>query len=71
MEIELFAFVFCEKNLCPYLLAKLFTVRTDHKNLVYLANLTVPKLVICRPSFRSSVFRSSTSLALKTQEFSN
>ena len=46
MELELFAFVFCVKNLSPYLLGKLFTVRTDHKNLVYLSNSTVPKLVI-------------------------
>ena len=45
MELELFAFVFCVKNLAPYLLGKLFTVRTDHKNLVYLSNSTVPKLV--------------------------
>ena len=43
--MELFAFVFCVKNLSPYLVGKLFTVRTDHKNLVYLANLTVSKLV--------------------------
>jgi hypothetical protein len=45
LELELFAFVFYMKNLSPYLLGKLFTVRTDHKNLVYLANSTVPKLV--------------------------
>ena len=38
--MELFAFVFCVKNLSPYLLGKLFT---DHKNLVYL-NSTFPKL---------------------------
>jgi len=37
--------VFCVKSLIPYLLGKLFTVRTDHKNLVYLSNLTVSKLV--------------------------
>ena len=36
MELELFAIVFCVKNLALYLLGKLFTVRTDHKNLVYL-----------------------------------
>ena len=34
---------------------KLFTVRTDHKNLVYLSNSTVPKLV--RWSFLLSKFR--------------
>ena len=34
MEFEVFAFVFCVKNLA--LLGQLFTVRTDHKNLVYL-----------------------------------
>ena len=34
--------MFCVKNLSPYLLGKLFTVRADHKNL---ANSTVPKLV--------------------------
>jgi len=45
MEQELFAFVFCVKSLSPYLLGKLFTVRTDHKNLVYISNSTVPKLV--------------------------
>ena len=45
MEQELFAFVFCVKTLSPYLLGKLFTVRTDHKNLVFLSNSTVPKLV--------------------------
>ena len=45
MELELLTFVFCVKNLSPYLLGKLFTVRTDQKNLVYLANSTFPKLV--------------------------
>ena len=44
MELELFAFVFCVKNLSSYLLGKLLTVRTDHKTLVYFANSTVPKL---------------------------
>ena len=43
--MELFAFVFCVKNRSPYLLGKQFPVRTDHKNLVYLVNSTVPKLV--------------------------
>ena len=33
------------KTLSPYILGKLFTVRTDHKNLVFLSNSTVPKLV--------------------------
>ena len=45
MEQKLFAFVFCVKTLSPYLLGKLFTVRTDHKNLVFLSNSTVLKLV--------------------------
>ena len=45
MEPELFAFVFCVKSLSSYLLGKLFTVRTDHKNLVFLSKSTVPKLV--------------------------
>ena len=29
MELELYAFVYCVKELSPYLLGKLFTVRTD------------------------------------------
>ena len=37
--------VFCVKSLAPHLLGKLFTVRTDCKNLVYLSNSTVLKLV--------------------------
>jgi len=45
MELELFAFVFYVKKLSPYLFGKLFTVRIDHKNLVYLAKSTVQKLV--------------------------
>ena len=45
MELELYAFVYCVKQLSPYLLGKLFTVRTDHKNLVYLSNSSIPKLV--------------------------
>ena len=45
MELEVFIFVFCIKNLDPYLQGKHFTVRTDHKNLVYLSNSTVSKLV--------------------------
>ena len=45
MELELYAFVYCVKILAPYLLGKLFTVRTDHRNLVYLASSSVPKLV--------------------------
>ena len=48
MELELYAFVFCVKQLAPYLLGCRFTVRTDHKNLVYLSNSTIPKLVRCR-----------------------
>ena len=45
MELELYAFVYCVKHLSPYLLRKQFIVRADRKNLVYLANSTVPKLV--------------------------
>jgi len=45
MELELYTFVYCVK-LSPYLLGKQLIVRTDHKNLVYLANSVVPKLVI-------------------------
>ena len=45
MELEVFIFVFCIKNLDLYLQGKHFTVRTDHKNLVYLSNSTVSKLV--------------------------
>ena len=45
MELELYAFVYCVKQLTPYLMGKLFTVKTDHKNLVYLSNSSIPKLV--------------------------
>ena len=45
MELELYAFVYCVKQLSPYLMGKQFIVRTDHKNLIYLGNSTVPKLV--------------------------
>ena len=45
MELELYAFVYCVKQLTPYLMGKLFTVKTDHKNLVHLANSSIPKLV--------------------------
>ena len=30
-ELELYAFVYCVKQLTPYLMGKLFTVKTDHK----------------------------------------
>ena len=43
--MELCAFVFSVKNLAPYLLGALFTVRMDHNNLVYNSNLTAPELV--------------------------
>jgi hypothetical protein len=36
MELELYAFVYCVKNL-TYLLGKQFTVRRDHRNLLYLS----------------------------------
>jgi len=45
MELELYAFVYCVKQLSPYLMEKEFVVRTDHKNLIYLANSTIPNLV--------------------------
>jgi len=45
MELEIYSFVFCVKQLGPCLLGKLFTVRTDQKNLVYLSNSSIPKLV--------------------------
>ena len=45
MELELYAFVYCVKQLTPCLMGKLFTVKTDHKNLVYLSNSSIPKLV--------------------------
>jgi RNase H-like domain found in reverse transcriptase len=45
MELELYALVYCIKQLSHYLLGRLFTVRTDHRNLLYLANSTVSKLV--------------------------
>ena len=45
MESELYAFLYCVMQLSPYLLGKLFTVRTDHTKLVYLSNSSIPKLV--------------------------
>ena len=45
MELELYAFVYCVKHLSPYVLGKQIIVQIDHKNLVYLADSTVPKLV--------------------------
>ena len=33
MELQLYVFVYCVKTLAPYLLDKLCTVRTDHRNL--------------------------------------
>ena len=45
MELELYSFVYCVKQWAPYLLGRRFTVRTDHKNLVFLSNSTIPKLV--------------------------
>ena len=45
MALELYSFVYCVKQLTAYLMGKLFTVKTDHKNLVYLANSLIPKLV--------------------------
>ena len=45
MKLEIYAFVYCVKQLGPYLLGKLFTDRTDHKNLVCLSNSSIPKLM--------------------------
>jgi cleavage and polyadenylation specificity factor subunit 1 len=45
MELELYALVYCVKQLTPYLLGRRFMVKTDHKNLLYLSNSTIPKLV--------------------------
>jgi hypothetical protein len=45
MELELYVFVYCVKHPSQYLLGKQFIVRTDHKNLVYLANETVSNFV--------------------------
>jgi hypothetical protein len=44
-ELELFAVVFSCMTLRSYLLGRPFTLRTDHKNLVYLASSQIPKLV--------------------------
>ena len=48
MELELYAFVYCVKNLTLNLLGKKFTVGTDHRNLLYISNSTVPKLMRLR-----------------------
>ena len=48
MELELYAFFYCVKQLTPYHMGKLLTVKTEHKNLIYLANSSIPKLVRCR-----------------------
>ena len=34
IELELYALVYCVKQLAPYMLGRRFTVQTDHKNLV-------------------------------------
>jgi len=44
MKLERYTFVYWVKDLSPYLLGNQFIVKT-HKYLVYLANLTVPKLM--------------------------
>jgi len=38
MELELYAIFYCVKQLITYLMGKQFTVKTDHNNLVHLAN---------------------------------
>jgi len=45
IELELYSYVFCVRKFSPDLLGKRFTVTTDHKDLVYLANLSITKLV--------------------------
>ena len=44
MELVLYDFVYCAKQLGTELLRKLFTVITDYKNLVYQSNSSIPKL---------------------------
>ena len=62
MQLEIFAFVFCiKKNLAPYLLGKLFTVRTLCTSQI----LPFPNWSHVWSSLRSSVFKLSTSLELK------
>ena len=57
MEQELFSFMFCVKSLAPYLLCKIFIVRTDHNNLLYLSNSTGSKLVRWRSLLSEFRFR--------------
>jgi RNase H-like domain found in reverse transcriptase len=45
MELDLYALVYCMKQLTPSLLGRSFIVKTDHRNLIYLANSIIPKLV--------------------------
>ena len=55
MELELYAFVHCVKQLAPYLLGRRFTVRKDHKNLVFLSDSTIPMLALACPTLRVPV----------------
>jgi len=72
MELELYAFVCCAKQLGPYLLGKLFTVRTDRMNLVYFSSSSIPELVRWRViAFRSIVSSSSISLVTKISSLVN
>jgi RNase H-like domain found in reverse transcriptase len=48
MELELYASVYCMQQLTRYLLGRSFIVKTDHRNLMYLANSTIPKSVLWR-----------------------
>jgi len=66
MELELFVFVFCVKKLSPYLLGKQFTVRTDTRILCTSQIRQFPNWSDGGSSFRSSVFKLSTSLGPKT-----
>ena len=57
MELELYAFVYCLKNLTPYLLGKQFTVGTDHRNLLYIYLIRqCQSLCVGGSSYRSSSF---------------
>jgi hypothetical protein len=57
MELELYALVYCVKQLSPYLLGREFQIKTDHKNLIYLSNSTIPKLVRWRVILSEFQFR--------------
>ena len=64
MELELYAFVICVKQLSPYLMGKLFTVMKVHKNIV--SREFFDSWSIGEYYFQSSDFSSITSRAFKT-----